>query len=72
MRLENAILARRNTRTLLAQSEANAKSLILEVLWLRLEIDNIPSMNIVDEVSTNIYLRERVPEVSFTINQFIA
>ena len=66
LRLENAILARRNARTLYAQIDETAKSLMMEALWLQVTFEHIPPFTTFDKVSTDIYIREREQEVSYS------
>ena len=66
LRLENAMLARRNARTLYAQTDETAKSLMMEALRLRVTFEHIPPFTTFDEVSTDIYIREREQGVSYT------
>ena len=70
LRLENAILARRNTRTLFAQTDENAKLLIIKALRLRVIFNHILPFTTFDKVSTDIYIREQQMEVSYTQSIF--
>ena len=65
LRLENAMLARRSARTLYTQTDKTAKSLIIEALRLRVTFEHILPFTTFNEVSTDIYIRERQVGVSY-------